>query len=326
MLRSRTRRTATAVAATALLLAACTGGGGDDDTGEAAQAPDEQLSVFVASYDLAVGDEQRLLTGVITADAAQIAFGEVTYEVGPVGEEGAVQARDTTSARFLPVLGLEPEGEGDEPRLLVGEGGRGVYEGFVTFDEPGVWGVQVTVDLDDGTTRTGVAAFEVGAEPELPSPGDEAPRTVNLTIDDVEAGDADPVSLDSRAQGEDDTVPDTHLHDTTIADALETGDPLVVVVSTPTYCATAFCGPLTEELGQMALDYEGQATFVHLEVWRDFEARELNAGAAEWIQPASGAGGNEPWVFLVDGDGTVTARWDNVVDRDALIAELDALV
>ena len=324
MLRFRTRRTATAVAASALLLAACAGG--DEDTDDTAQAPDEQLSVFVASYDLAVGDEQRLLTGVITADAAQIAFGEVTFDVGPVDEDGGVETRDTAPARFLPVLGLEPDGEGDEPRLLVGESGRGVYEGSVTFDEPGVWGVQVTVDLDDGTTRTGVAAFEVAEEPELPSPGDDAPRTVNLTLDDVESGEAEPVSLDSRAQGDDPEVPDTHLHDTTIADAIEAGDPLVVVVSTPTYCATAFCGPLTEELGELAFDYEDRATFVHLEVWRDFEARELNAGAAEWIQPASGAGGNEPWVFLVDDEGTITARWDNVVDRDALIEELDALV
>jgi hypothetical protein len=58
-------------------------------------------------------------------------------------------------------------------------------------------------------------------------------------------------------------------------------------------------------------------------VWRDFEARELNEAAAEWIQTE--AGGNEPWVFLVDGDGIVQGRWDNVVDVEDLERRLAEL-
>lgn len=336
---SRPRRTAAAGAALALLLTACAGGdagdggasqGGADgepagDDSEGAQAPDEELAVFVASYDVAVGDDQRLLAGVLTADAAPVVFGEVDFEVGPVGPEGGVNTRDTTTAGFLPVPGLEPEGAADQPQLLVGEEGRGVYEGRVTFDEPGTWAVQVTAELDDGTTRTGTGTFEVGEEAQIVAVGEEAPRTENLTVEDVEAGDATPISVDSRAQGEDEEIPDPQLHDTTIADALDTGDPLVVVVSTPTYCRTAFCGPLTELMGDLAEDYEGRAGFVHLEVWKDFDAAELNAAAAEWIQPPAGDG-NEPWVFLVDGDGTVQGRWDNVVDVAALQEQLDGLV
>lgn len=319
---------ASLLSAAALLLGACAGDAGDadGDGGDAAQSADESLSVFLASYDVSVGDEQRLLAGVLSSDAAQVAFGEVTFAVGPLGPEGAVQPRDSVSARFLPVLGLEPEGEGDEPTLLIGEPGRGVYEGFVALDEPGTWGIQVTAELDDGTTREGVAAFEVAEEPQVPAVGDEAPRTENPTIAQVEAGEVAPVSLDSRAQGDDADIPDPHLHDTTIVEALETGDPLVVVVSTPTYCQTAFCGPLTDEMAELALEYEDRATFVQLEVWEDFETATLNEAAAEWIQPASGQGGNEPWVFLVDGDGTIQARWDNVVDRDALVEQLDELV
>jgi hypothetical protein len=66
-----------------------------------------------------------------------------------------------------------------------------------------------------------------------------------------------------------------------------------------------------------------RADFIHLEVWRDFEAQELNPAAAAWIQTTSG--GNEPWVFLVDANGTIVARWDNVLDTDELEALLSGL-
>lgn len=29
-------------------------------------------------------------------------------------------------------------------------------------------------------------------------------------------------------------------------------------------------------------------------------------------------GGNEPWVFMIDADGRIAARWDNVADFDQL--------
>ena len=36
-------------------------------------------------------------------------------------------------------------------------------------------------------------------------------------------------------------------------------------------------------------------------------------------------GGNEPWVFLVGPDGTIQARWDNVLDEAELVEALDGL-
>lgn len=338
MRRLALRRAPALFVAAALTLTACAsdGGGGSEDgesDGAGTEEPspdaaDEELAVVVASYDVAVGEQRRLLAGVLTPDAAQLAFGEVTFELGYLGEEpaGEAELQGESTARYLPVLGLEPEVEATEqPTVLVGEPGTGVYEAHVDLAEPGYYGLRVTAELEDGTTREGRTTFEVLPEPEVPDVGDEAPRSDNLTIADVEAGEATPVSLDSRAQDEDDEIPDPEMHDLTIAEALDTGDPLVVVVSTPTYCRTAFCGPLTEEMGDLAREYDGRANVVHLEVWKDFDDAELNAAAAEWIQPPTGDG-NEPWVFVVDGDGTIQGRWDNVVDPDALLETLDALV
>jgi hypothetical protein len=84
-----------------------------------------------------------------------------------------------------------------------------------------------------------------------------------------------------------------------------------------------FCGPLTETIATTATQFSDRADFVHLEVWENFDEQQLNAAAAEWIQTEDG--GNEPWVFLVDEDGRIAARWDNVLDLTALEKELDAM-
>jgi hypothetical protein len=52
-------------------------------------------------------------------------------------------------------------------------------------------------------------------------------------------------------------------------------------------------------------------------IWKDFEKKELNQAAAEWLT-WNGAEGNEPWVFLIGRDGRIVARWDNVATRDEI--------
>jgi peroxiredoxin len=75
---------------------------------------------------------------------------------------------------------------------------------------------------------------------------------------------------------------------------------------------------------ELATTYADRATFVHVEVWSDFEAREVNPAASEWIETDDGRI-LEPWLFLVDGDGTITHSWDNIAPRDEVEAALEAL-
>lgn len=68
-----------------------------------------------------------------------------------------------------------------------------------------------------------------------------------------------------------------------LADATAAERPVMVVVSTPVFCVSRFCGPITDAVQKLARRYGDRMDFVHLEVWRDFEAQELNEAAAEWI-------------------------------------------
>lgn len=311
-----------------LLAAACSGGGEPDAEAQpSASASDRELAVAVASFDLAVGEDRRLLTGIYTAERQLLGFGEVTFQLGHLGDEAGGEAELTqqVEAGFLPVPGAEPEGDATQPTLLVGSDGAGVYAAEVDFDQPGYWRVRVTAELEDGTVREGQATFEVLPEPAVPAPGDEAPRTDNLTIADVEAGEATFGALDSRAEDltEVSEIPTPQLHQTTIAESIEQGRPVVAAFSTPVYCVSRFCGPLIDTIDDLRERYADRADFVMVEVWQDFEDQQLNPAAAEWIQTETG--GNEPWTFLIDENGEVAARWDNVLDVAELEAALEEL-
>lgn len=324
------RRSFSLIVAAALLLGACAGGGDDAATTEsadddAALVEGTELSVAIASFDLAVGDDQRLLAGVFTPERQLLGFGEVGFQLGYLGEEagGETEIDQSVTAGFLPVPGREPEGDATTPTLIDDPAGQGVYAGQVDFDRAGTWGLRVAAELEDGTVVEGQTTFVVNEEHEVVDVGEQAPRSDNATIADVEAGEVEPIAVDSRAQGEDAEIPAPHLHDKTVADSLEAGRPVVVAIATPVYCVSQFCGPLTDVLADLAPEYGDRADIIHLEVWQDFDEQQLNPSAAEWIQTEMG--GNEPWVFLVDGDGTILERWDNVLNLDELEAALDEL-
>ena len=331
---TRLGRTAVALTTLALLATGCGGGSGDSgsnggtgderaDNAAEELTPSTRVVARVASFDVATGEDQRLLVGLFTSDRGIIGGGEIDVRVGYLGEEqpsadDQIEMSDATPATFLPVPGKEPE-VGDSPTVIEGSG-AGVYEARVDFDQPGFWNVQVSVPLE-GEQHTANAVVHVGEEHRVPAAGDPAPATENPTI---ESGDVEPIELDSRAQGEDGEVPDPELHDAVISDVLAEGRPMVVVISTPVYCTSQFCGPITEYVAGLEEQYGDRAEFVHLEVWQDFQSQELNPAAKEWIFDRE-TGGNEPWVFLVGADGTVQARWDNVLDGQALTSMLEEL-
>lgn len=62
---------------------------------------------------------------------------------------------------------------------------------------------------------------------------------------------------------------------------MDAGRPVLVAVSTPTYCVSRFCGHITDMVADLGRTYADRAAFVHLELGRDREA--INKAAAEWV-------------------------------------------
>jgi hypothetical protein len=313
-------RKVVAVLALALVAAACSSS--DDDGAEPSSdtsASAEELVVQVASYDLAVGPPTRVIAGVLTNDQRLVGYGSVTMRFSYLGtgQPGgrAEPSGPPVEAAFLPVAGAElPSPPPGEPRLVEGSE-RGVYSAQRGFDRAGFWRMEVTARVG-GQERKGTGAFQVLDHHLVPAPGDPALRTENLT---VTATNAPKAAIDSRA-GTDGEVPDPDLHRTTIAQALDAKRPVVAVFATPVYCVSRFCGPVTDMVEELAKTYGDRASFVHVEIWRDFQSNTLNKGAADWVFRDGDL--KEPWVYVIGADGRITARFDNVVSR----GELEPLV
>jgi hypothetical protein len=324
-----------------LTLAACGGGdkagnGGDgsattepDDGSEPiGNGKDDPFVAQVASYELVANQDQRFLAALAgNGTGTIVSFGSVDLEFFYLGTRTAPldppQAKFETKAAFFPVAG-QPDLDATQPgpREARPSEGIGVYAAdAVRFDAAGFWGVRVKATIG-GKPIQASAGFEVVAASQLPFPGQPAPRTDNPTTG---ASGVDPESIDSRAKGGE-AAPDPELHATSIKAALDAGKPTVVVVSTPVYCVSQFCGPITDSVTNLAKTYGDRVAFVHLEVWKDFEKKLVNPAAQEWISPKDNVGDTkEPWVFLVGGDGVVKQRFDNVVGDVALEQAVKAL-
>lgn len=313
-----TRPALVAAIALALVLAACSSRGGEEATTRG-----DGLVAVAASFDVAVGPPRRFIVGLFSPEKNNIGHGTIEMRFSFLGRakvSGTARPGPTVVGRFLALPGSAPPPPGGGPVLLRPSDGRGVYAVEVGFDEAGFWQVEVTADLRGRGTRSATAAFEVLARHLVPAPGDAAPQSDNLTV----ASTGVPrQAVDSRASG-DEPLPDPELHQSTIAEALGDRHPVLAVFATPTFCVSRFCGPVTDMVAELARSYSDRARFVHVEIWRDFQAKQLNQAAEQWLA-SNGAGGNEPWVFLIGADGRVSARWDNVALREEIEPLLRAL-
>lgn len=287
----------------------------------------------VASYQLVAERPGRLLVALITADNRWLSFGSVAVSFSYEGEAASMPssaiansvpssavAMDDTTAQFLAIPGSQ-EGNGRSPTLTLPADGRGVYAVEpITFPRAGYWKVVAHGQLGDGSTFNADAAFTVLDRPAVISVGDRAPLTDNPVSGDpgVTA-----VAIDSRAAGGQ-PIPDPELHRTSIADAIRAGHPALVVFSTPVYCTSRFCGPVTDLVGELAAKYADRADFIHVEIYEDFAAGKVNQAALDWLSPTNGDL-REPWTFLIGADGRIAGSWDTVVTRKEIEPLLAAL-
>lgn len=304
-------------AAMALTFAAAACGNEAAPTTDADATTSTGYAALAANFDLAAGSPQAFLVGLIGPGQESIAYGTIQVAFsfsGPVGNPlAAPRPGATATAAFEKVSGTQDDPATSRPQAVDPVQATGVYATEpITFPDAGYWEVTTTFDIN-GTTQRATAAFEVLAEHQMPNIGDRALPTVNPIAGDPNVP---AVAIDSRA-ADGVPIPDPQLHTTRIADALTARRPLTVVITTPSFCESRFCGPITDAVDAVAARHSDRMAFVHLEVWQDIQTQTINTAAAEWIL-RNGADGNEPWVFIIDADGIIADRFDNVAN-EALI-------
>ncbi len=183
-----------------------------------------------------------------------------------------------------------------------------------TLPETGIYDLRIAVG--DTVAELAIQCFDE-AEVAVPLVGDPFPVISTPTVDEPDGVDR----LCTR-------IEPCPFHDISAADVVGTGRPVALLVATPAFCSTAYCGPVLDTL----IDESGghpDVAFVHVEVYAnpdEVDGNYLDPGIR--LAPAVTALrlGFEPSLFLVAGDGTLVDRIDNVFDRTELGDALSGLV
>ena len=273
-----------------------------------------ELNAFVTAADLAVGVNRFSFVLVDTNGEAAVGA-SVRAKFAKLGEDGAPTVKSSGEAIFVSVTSefLHVHEDGFEH---IHEHVEGVYVvNDVNFDEAGFWEAEFEVKREGIGTTTASAAFEVRERPIAPGVGEMAPASRNPTVGDVE----DLYEISTHP------APVAGLYQLTIAEALEQRKPLVVVFSTPAFCVSRACGPVTDLVVSLYGSYGDRINFIHIEPWvleiARGEGRLVLADVAkEWRLMS------EPWVFVIDGEGRVASRFEGFLGEDELVEALDAVV
>jgi len=197
---------------------------------------------------------------------------------------------------------------------------RGLYRASVDFDCAGEWGAEVSATLPDGSTATERMRFEVHPAGTTPAIGQAAPRSDSPTASTV----AELRSIST------DPNPFPGAFERTVGEVVTAGQPSLVFFATPAFCQTGYCGPTVNLVKSVAIDYEDEIGFVNVEPYvlhmtDNGLQPELDAeGQFQPVQAVLDYGiPVEPYLFLVDAEGNVFAKFEGVVGSDELRAAIE---
>lgn len=178
---------------------------------------------------------------------------------------------------------------------------------YPEFPVAGNFGVQTMLTTGAGEDFENRALLTVKEEAEAPATGEPVPATDTLTLEDVSAIE----ELSSAGPYIED------FYSVNIESAVSNGKVSVIAFATPGYCTSALCSPVLETMATVNEELaDSDINWVHIEIWRDYEREYMDPAVTDWNLPS------EPWVFVLNSDGTVAARLDGPVS----IEELEATI
>ncbi len=279
-----------AIVVMSALLSACGGGSGTDETSPGNEQQGTTPSSFATPFSDAdiypvfvsseiVAGPNRFLIGLLDSNDAPAGSPEIEVDVSFYDlDESSKEPVFEESARFV---------------WIVKDQGRGLYVAYPDFPHAGDWGAELTIS-GGGYDEQLRAGFQVADASTTPAVGEKVP--VSETATASSAAGIKKISTDED--------PDPRFYDTSIAQAIERGEPFVAVFATPKFCESAVCGPTLDDVKKFADDFPN-ITFIHTEIYTDNDPTKPPLQVVtDWGLPS------EPWVFVVDGDGRLVAKFE----------------
>ncbi len=269
--------------------------GADGQHIQPSAAADTPIQPVIATSELVVGPN-RMVLGLLENNV-------------PIDDA----AQTTVKVRYYRLNGEQGTLVGEEDATYYGEnlGPRGTFVAQPTFDTAGNWGLELVVQRPNQEPMTLRTSVEVKERASAPKIGDPAPKSDTPTAKEA----PDLKTITSGAE------PDPRFYQMSVADAVTSGKPSLIMFATPGYCSTAVCGPSIEVLGRLKDKYGDQVNAVHVEVYQlPYDQGKTVPAMQEWRLQS------EPWLFLVDKDGRIAGRYEGGITFQELEPDVAKLV
>jgi hypothetical protein len=279
-----------------LVLCACGGSTGSTTPDTGAASSSSQLQAQIIATELVAGRNQRVPIG-ITDHNTPVSDATVQVRSFLVQSNDQAVLKGQSSAPF--------HGEGLE--------GGGSYIAHLDLTPAGDWGLEITAKRPNGERTTQRLAVTVITNPVVPGVGQPAPRSNSPTIRDH----PDASTIDSGNPPDD-------MHQLSIAEAIQQHKPTLVAFASPAFCTSRACGPEVHAVQSLEPAYRSRLTFIHIEIYTNFKPdpskRTIAPTVSEWRLQT------EPWIFLIDSNGIIQARFEGPTASDELKTAIDQLL
>ncbi len=272
-----------------------------------------QVVAVAAVSDLAVGPNRFSFAlfhpdgSEIRGATAQVAFFRIE------GNTGQVKASAAAAYQEIPI---ETPHVHENSQVHIHHDVRGVYAvPRVALDPAGLWGAIVEATSAQGSSLTATLTFQVKDHSSTPALGAPVPASITPTG----RTDAELRAISTREP------PAPELYRVSVQQALAAHRPFVVAFGTPSFCQTALCGPVVEIVLSVVPQYRDRVDFIHVEPYDLGLARGqgrlvLTSVSEEWGLPS------EPWVFVVDAQGRLAAKFEGIMGKEELDQALKAML
>ena len=253
------------------------------------------------------GPQAALATSILTTGENRFTFGVIGQDGKPIyGPTAIYIAPDPTQPAQGPFVApadilLTQDRYKSKQAATDTDPFAAVYAADVEFEKAGRHAVLVAT-RNNGTLVGAPTQVEVKtkAADKIPDVGEKAPKVATDTLETVKGDEA---LLDTR-----DPASDMHEDFAKVVGK----KPVALLFATPQLCQSRVCGPVADIALQMRAKYGDEMEFIHQEVFVDNNQQNgLRDPLKAFNLPT------EPWLFVMDKQGEVTARLEGSFGVDA---------
>ena len=182
---------------------------------------------------------------------------------------------------------------------------QAIYETKIPLPKVGTWTVLSLTQTPSGLVGSEASTIKVAASSTVPDVGDRAPSVHTATGTSTSSG--------SQVDTRDPKAPTLHQAD--FAKVRGTA-PVALMFSSPQFCVSRVCGPVTDLMLQLQAAYGNTVTAIQQEAYSKFPNPAVQMKQFGLV--ARDGSFSEPWLFTVRSDGTIAARLEGAFGINAM--------